>query len=328
MKFCQLQFRFLGLLLFMFISSILTAQRTVSPTLESYFGNNNVDYCIGEPLHLFIFGDYPPNDTRVTDYDYEIFRERGGVVQTLQYRSSTFSMTIPSSEVQHGDIYYGRAYSYTPTPVSEETNRITINAVAPTLSLTVSSTTGILRSSLPNNRACPGESFDIYTLGEGMEYTFFYPSGVAIAPRSQINSHTITGITTSTRFLVEAHISAVCEVTMFLDIDLVNLVPGSISGTQTICRGVTPTAIQNTTDGAVNGIAVLPTDPNFYQWEASEDLVQWSVLSGVHTATYQPQSLVRTTWFRRGILDSSISTSCIQYSNVVTVTVTPPMEGP
>ena len=55
---------------------------------------------------------------------------------------------------------------------------------------------------------------------------------------------------------------------MFLDIDLINLVPGSISGTQTICRGVTPTAIQNTgvalTNARMSFVYKLQLDYNLF----------------------------------------------------------------
>ena len=249
-------------------------------------------------------------------------------MQTLQFRSSTYSIAIPSSDVQHGDVYYGRAYSYTPTPVSEETNRITINAVASsTTTLPVNSSTGIFHSTLANNTACPGESFSIFTLGGSKEYTFFNASGIQLAPRSATNSHTITGITTDTQFTVQVHISSVCELTTSLDINFIGLTPGAIGTAQSVCRGETPSALQNVTAATLNKIPIAANATNYYQWESSEDGINWSVLSGVHTATFQPHALFQTTAFRRGVVDPTTSSSCRIYSNVVTVTVTPPAGG-
>ena len=328
MKFCQLQFRFLGCVLLLLCNNFLMAQRHTPPTLESFFGNGVIDYCIGEPLELFIFGDYPPNDPRDTEYDYEIFRERGGVVQILQYRTSTYTLTIPSSDVQHGDVYYGRAYSYNPTTIDALTNRITVNAVASsTTTLPVNSSTGIFHSTLANNTACPGESFSIFTLGGSKEYTFFNASGIQLAPRSASNSHTITGITTDTQFSVQVHISPVCELTTSLDINFIGLTPGAIGTAQSVCRGETPSALQNVTAATLNKIPIAANATNYYQWESSEDGVNWSVLTGVHTATFQPHAIFQTTAFRRGVVDPTTSSSCRIYSNVVTVTVTPPTGG-
>ena len=73
-------------------------------------------------------------------------------------------------------------------------------------------------------------------------------------------------------------------------------VPGSIAGPQTLCAGVPPAALTNTTNASSD--AGLPL---VYQWESSPDNVTFTPISGATGATYLPPSTlpVGTTHFRR-----------------------------
>lgn len=94
------------------------------------------------------------------------------------------------------------------------------------------------------------------------------------------------------------------------------LLPGGISGTQTLCAGQTPTALLSAT-AASGGAGTIS-----YTWQTS-NVSQSSGFSNVfssNSASFQPGSLSATTWFRRA---SGTPSNSAVYSNVIAVTVYP-----
>ncbi|HPI43682.1 MAG TPA: PKD domain-containing protein [Tenuifilaceae bacterium] len=90
-----------------------------------------------------------------------------------------------------------------------------------------------------------------------------------------------------------------------------DVLAGSITGNQSICYNTVPNPILSSS---------LPSGGNgsfTYQWQSSTDNVNFSDISGATGATYQPQALTQTTYFKRKEV-----TSCkTVYSNTVTITV-------
>jgi|GEM_PF-1436960 len=93
------------------------------------------------------------------------------------------------------------------------------------------------------------------------------------------------------------------------------LVAGSIATDQTICAGsiVAPLTSGTPATGGTGAIA--------YQWEASTDNATWTPITGATGATFTPDQLTVTTYFRRQA--SSGSACAPALSNVVTITVLP-----
>ena len=98
------------------------------------------------------------------------------------------------------------------------------------------------------------------------------------------------------------------------------LVPGTISGSQSVCYGQTPANGFTNTVTPTSGCSII----NGYQWQSSIDSVTWTNIPGATALTYTvATALTQTTWYRRGTTDA-----CNNFAATapvkVTVNVIPP----
>lgn len=77
---------------------------------------------------------------------------------------------------------------------------------------------------------------------------------------------------------------------------------GIIAGEQTVCLTKTPVGL--TSISADSGVGIG------YKWESSTDGNIWTVIDGANLATYQPDILLKTTFFRRTTTITSGTTVC------------------
>jgi PKD repeat protein len=108
--------------------------------------------------------------------------------------------------------------------------------------------------------------------------------------------------------------NACTEFTVPVLITVNNFIPGTISGTQTVCETEIPTAFTETS----------PTgDGTFtYQWEESTDNTTWTTVAGALAATYAPPAaLSQDTWFRRQVTSTLSGKTCTEATNTIKVTV-------
>jgi hypothetical protein len=92
------------------------------------------------------------------------------------------------------------------------------------------------------------------------------------------------------------------------------LTGGTLSSSQVFCA---------TGDPAVFTVSVAPTggDGNYtYRWEISTDDVNYNIIGGATSPTYDPGVLTATTYYRRRVTDG---TEAIAYSNSLIITVNP-----
>ena len=85
-----------------------------------------------------------------------------------------------------------------------------------------------------------------------------------------------------------------------------------ISKSQTICAGTRPELLEG--QEASGGSSTTT-----YQWETSEDNVNWSLVSNGTSKDFHPPVLNKTTYYRR----KTVSGACSVYSSTVTITVNP-----
>jgi hypothetical protein len=94
-----------------------------------------------------------------------------------------------------------------------------------------------------------------------------------------------------------------------------NLTPGAVAGTQAFCAlSANPVAFTQTT---------APTGGNgtfTYQWQSSTDNVNFTSISGATSVTYDPPTILQTTYYRRVV----ITGGCSAYSNTLTVYIGAP----
>jgi len=88
--------------------------------------------------------------------------------------------------------------------------------------------------------------------------------------------------------------------------------PGVIGGSQSICQTSVPAMLTS-----ISPAAGIGTYPVFYQWQDSISNGNWNSIPGAVNATYQPDLLSQTTYFRR---QATIG-EYVGFTNVVTVDV-------
>jgi hypothetical protein len=93
------------------------------------------------------------------------------------------------------------------------------------------------------------------------------------------------------------------------------IVPGTISGDQTLCSPFNPSAFTSTTLGSGGGVIT-------YQWQSSTTsaVAGFSNIGGATSATYDAPAVAVTTWFRRTAISTLNTVPCSDYSNVLVVT--------
>ncbi|MDP4272676.1 MAG: hypothetical protein Q8907_00165 [Bacteroidota bacterium] len=94
------------------------------------------------------------------------------------------------------------------------------------------------------------------------------------------------------------------------------LTSGSISSSQTICNGITPSQLLGTLPTGGDGIYG-------YQWQSSLDNSSWSDIIGATSSGYQPEALTKTTYYHRIVTSGSGCGS--KTSLPVTITVYDPL---
>lgn len=84
---------------------------------------------------------------------------------------------------------------------------------------------------------------------------------------------------------------------------------------QTICAGSFPALISGALISGGSGTFI-------YQWESSADSVQWTVLTGATSATFQPPIPMQTVWYRREVFSG-----CTDISLPVRIDIENPVSG-
>ena len=97
--------------------------------------------------------------------------------------------------------------------------------------------------------------------------------------------------------------------------------PGTINTvTNTICSGGSPAAL--------TPVAVASATGNItYRWESGLDSTTFNAIPSTNSSTYVPGSLTQTTFFRRITISTLNGKACEEASNILEITVTPPISG-
>jgi len=94
------------------------------------------------------------------------------------------------------------------------------------------------------------------------------------------------------------------------------VVPGTISGAQTVCLGTSPAPLASLAEASGG------TGTYVYQWESSADNAAWAAITGASGATYAPGPVTATAYYRRRVESGACG---IFYSNVVAVQAQTPL---
>ncbi|WP_192820208.1 gliding motility-associated C-terminal domain-containing protein [Rufibacter sp. LB8] len=129
------------------------------------------------------------------------------------------------------------------------------------------------------------------------------------------DAFTTPALTTTTSYYVQSTATGGCTVarTQVKVTVQAPIATNTISQTQEICEGATPTALTGTKPVGGNGVPV-------YLWEISTDGQTYSTAPGISNGQhYAPAALTATTWFRRKVTMGA----CTAYSNEIKIGVTP-----
>ncbi|MBF9253903.1 gliding motility-associated C-terminal domain-containing protein [Pontibacter sp. 172403-2] len=101
---------------------------------------------------------------------------------------------------------------------------------------------------------------------------------------------------------------------------VVNVIPpitnNTVTASQTICSGSTPATLSGTTPAGGSGTLT-------YQWEKSEDGVNFTSIAGAINAAYTPGTLTTTTWYRRRVKGENTCPENISAAVQITVNALP-----
>ncbi|MHA3786582.1 immunoglobulin domain-containing protein [Flavobacterium hauense] len=173
---------------------------------------------------------------------------------------------------------------------------------------------------------CSGNTISLtatVTSGSQIRWYTVPSAGTAVATTNSGVAFTTPVLSASTTYYAEQFSGTCVGVRIAVPVIVVSKpIPGTIAGEQTICNSKQPALLTS--------LSADPTVGVYYRWESSLNGVDWTVVAGATSATYQPLVLLKSTFFRRtaiitasGINCESVPTapikvttkSCIVYAN-------------
>ena len=116
--------------------------------------------------------------------------------------------------------------------------------------------------------------------------------------------------------------SAGCFSEQNLIINVNNIVPGSISGSQAVCAGSAPIPLTSVSSGVINGLTIVSPGTGSYQWQTSTDTLNWIDIRFATSDTYSPAAAPPATiHYRRLTINTLNGYLCEIPSNSITVSV-------
>jgi gliding motility-associated-like protein len=172
----------------------------------------------------------------------------------------------------------------------------------------------------PAATLCSGASAQLGTVAvAGTTYSWSPATGLS---NSTVANPTITltnttGTPLAQTYTLTATNATGCVSTATVAVTVNSVVmPGAISGAQTVCLGTSPAALASTA-GASGG-----TGTYAYQWESSADKANWQETEAATGATYAPGPVTATAYYRRRVKSGACG---VFYSNVVAVQAQTPL---
>ena len=176
-------------------------------------------------------------------------------------------------------------------------------------------------SGLQSNVLCAGDSVTFDASGTTGASTYeFYVQNIRV--RAALNSNTFTPILGSLNDndIVRVRANSALGTSCFSEQSITIRVneqanANTITGSQTVCF--------NGPVSSLNGSTVTGSPTITYQWQSRTNTDTFSDIFGAVGINYTPSGLSSTTAFRRNVLSTLSSKTCVISSGVVTVTVSP-----
>ena len=231
-----------------------------------------------------------------TGYTYTWYKKIGSGTYTL-ISGATGSTFTPTSPITQTTYFKRRA---TNAGVFEETLPVTYT-ISPKPSIQVSATATTISSGTSVTISSTPSTLSGYSWSSGQS-----TSSITVAP------------TSTSRYILTVTDGNGCENKDSIDINVVQITPGTISESSDFCEGTAPSVM--TLVGTTGGSGLYS-----YQWMSSADGVSYSNVtggSGSTTTAYSPGTQNATIYYKVKISDQNNSSNVV-YSNPVTRTVLP-----
>ena len=291
------------------VASLSAIQRSVTTV-----ASGTLNICVGEEI---IFSAAPVT----TGFTYE-FTIDGVVVQARSNQSTFTTTTLANNENVRVEVFSGPVTDTTAcSDLSDRFNIQTLPTPVPTLISNVIADT-----------FCVGEEV-IFTAGSNLasnSYEFFvngnsYQNSTTntfnpqdLVPPVLLNDNDIIRVIVTSNPYSFASCTAVATLSLteniIFDAGTINTV------TTTLCSGETPAALTPVAVASATGAIS-------YRWESGLDTVTFNAIPSTNSSTYVPGSLTQTTYFRRITISTLNGKACEEASNILEITVTPPING-
>ena len=291
------------------VASLSAVQRGVTTV-----ASDTLNICVNEEI---IFSASPVT----TGFTYE-FTVNGVVVQARSTQSTFTTTSLANNENVRVEVFNGLVGDASVcSDISDRFNIQTLPTPVPTLISNVIADT-----------FCEGEEV-IFTAGSNLasnSYEFFvngnsYQNSTTavfnpqtLTPPVLLNDRDIIRVVVTSNPFSFSSCTAVATLSLseniIIDAGTINTV------TNTICSGGTPAAL--------TPVAVASATGNIsYRWESGLDTVTFNAIPSTNSSTYVPGSLTQTTFFRRITISTFNGKACEESSNILEITVTPPISG-
>ena len=291
------------------VASLSAIQRSVTTV-----ASGTLNICVGEEI---IFSAAPVT----AGFTYE-FTIDGVVVQARSTQSTYTSTSLANNENVRVEVFSGAVTDTTAcSDISDRFNIQTLPTPIPTLISNVIADT-----------FCVGEEV-IFTAGSNLasnSYEFFvngnsYQNSTTnvfnpsdLTPPVLLNDNDIVRVIVTSNPYSFASCTAVATLSLseniILDAGTINTV------STTLCSGETPAALTPVAVASATGAIS-------YRWESGLDTITFNPIPSTNSSTYVPGSLTQTTYFRRITISTLNGKACEEASNILEITVTPPING-
>ena len=293
----------------------------VPVSVNTIVGNNTIG-----GIQTICFGDDPGAITSINTPT----SSTGSI--TYQWQSRTMSGTF-------SDISSGTLETFDPTNLNVTTlfrrnvistfNGIPCVVNSNVVTITVDPTpiiNGTLTSDQPSNTVCSDDAgMIVFSASPGGANSYdFYLNGIAVQTTSTIQTYTTTISTLSDGDVVSVEFvnASGCSSLETLTVNVNDILPGSISGAQTVCSGDTPLTLTSAASGTINGTTVVSPGTGSYQWQSSPDGVTWNNILGATSDSFTPPAAPPpATYYRRMTVNTMFGVTCSVPSNDVLVSV-------
>ncbi|MDB2346022.1 hypothetical protein N9V61_04305, partial [Flavobacteriaceae bacterium] len=295
------------------------SSQSISVRLNTIAGTNSIGavqtICVGEDPLPFSSISVPSSSTGSLTYQWQ---SRTGTSTFSDITGATSLVYDPTSLSATTEFRRLAVSTLNGISCSEPSNVVTVTVdSSPTIS-------GTLTSDQPSNTVCSGDpGMIVFTVNSAAA-----SSTVFFINNSQVQSGTTQTYTASQSIFSNGDVvktrlfnASGCYTEQTLIVSVNEVLPGSISGAQSVCSGTVPLMLSSVASGTINGTPITAPGTGNYQWQDSSDGIVWNDILTATSDSYTPTAASADTYYRRLTVGVLNGLSCSVPSNSFLVSV-------